>query len=49
VAWRLGEADINIDYAYSGPDPSTNALLLIFGVAEPEYAAAIVDRTAIAA
>jgi hypothetical protein len=34
AASRLGEADINIDYAYCGVDPKTNTPLLIFGVVE---------------
>jgi hypothetical protein len=46
---RLGEADINIDYAYCGVDPKTNTPLLIFGVVEAGQAAAILDRTAVAA
>ena len=49
VASRLGEADININYAYSGVDPSTNAALVIFGVTEAEQASTILDRTAAAA
>jgi hypothetical protein len=44
AATRLGEADININYAYGGVDPSTNAPLLIFGVREVEQASAILDR-----
>src|SRR5712692_10730479 len=31
VASRLGEANINIDYAYGGVEPDTNAPILIFG------------------
>ena len=46
---RLGEADINIDYAYCGVDPKTNTPQLIFGVVEAGQAAAILDRTAVAA
>ena len=49
AASRLGEANININYAYGGVDPSTNAPLMIFGVTEAEKAAAILDRTAAAA
>jgi len=48
AATRLGEADINIEYAYSGVDPNTNTPLLIFGVAEAGQAAAILDRAAAA-
>jgi hypothetical protein len=46
AASRLGEAHINIKYAYSGVDPSTNTPSLIFGVAEVGAAAAILDRIA---
>jgi hypothetical protein len=49
AASRLGEADININYAYGGVDPTTNAPLLIFGVAEAQNAATILDRIAAAA
>jgi len=47
AASRLGEANIN--YAYGGVDPTTNAPLLIFGVTEAAQAATILDRTAAAA
>jgi len=49
AASRLGDADININYAYCGVDSSTNTPVLIFGVEEAEQAAAILDRTAAAA
>src|SRR5712691_11364268 len=49
AASRLGEANININYAYGGVDPSTNAPLIIFGVTEAGQAATILDRTAAAA
>jgi len=49
VASRLGDADININYAYSGVDPSTSTPVIIFGVAEAGQAAVILDRTAAAA
>ena len=49
VASRLGEANININYAYCGVEPGTNAPLLIFGVAEVGQAVAILDQTAAAA
>src|SRR3990172_10092245 len=32
AASQLGEADININYAYSGIEPTTNSPLIIFGV-----------------
>ena len=43
AASRLGEANININYAYCGAD------LLIFGVAEVAQAARILDQTPAAA
>ena len=49
AASQLGEADINIEHAYCGLDPSTNAPWLIFGVAEAGRAAKILDKTAAAA
>jgi hypothetical protein len=49
LASRLGEVDININYAYCGVDPRTNLPLVIFGVAEAEQAAMILDRSAVAA
>jgi hypothetical protein len=48
AASRLGEANININYAYCGVEPSTNALLVIFGVTEVDRAATILDQTAAA-
>lgn len=48
AASQLGEADINIEYGYCGIDPSTNAPLLIFGVAEAAQAAKILDKAAAA-
>ena len=49
VASRLGEANINIDHAYCGVEPGTNASLLIFGVADVAKAAAILDQIVTAA
>ena len=49
VASQLGEANININYAYGGVDPTTNAPLLIFGVREVEQATVILDRATAAA
>ncbi len=46
AASRLGEAKININYAYCGVEPGTNAPLLIFGVAEAARAATILDQAA---
>jgi len=51
VASKLGDADINIKYAYCGVEPITNAPLVIFGVKEEELdrAANILDHNAAAA
>jgi|SRR5262249_42350962 len=48
AASKLGEADINIHYAYSGVEPSTHAPLAIFGVTEVGRATAILDHVAAA-
>ncbi len=49
AASRLGEANININYAYCGVEPGTKAPLLIFGVADVAKAATILDQAAAAA
>jgi len=49
AAARLGDAYININYAYGGVEPGTNAPLLIFGVAEVGRAVAILEQAAAAA
>jgi hypothetical protein len=49
AASKLGDANINIDYAYCGIDPNTNSPLLVFGVTEVTQAAKILDQAAIAA
>jgi hypothetical protein len=49
VAARLGEANINIDYAYVGIEPGTNNPLLICGVADVTRAAKILDEASAAA
>ena len=46
---RLGEANININYAYCGLEPGTNTPLLIFGVADVGRAVTILDQTAASA
>ncbi len=46
---RLGEANLNINYAYSGVEPGTNVPLLFFGVAEVGRAVKILDQAAAAA
>jgi hypothetical protein len=49
AASKLGNAHINIHYAYCGVEPATNAPLVIFGVSEVGRAATILDQTADAA
>src|SRR5713101_5150354 len=49
AASKLAEANININYAYCGVEPSTNAPLVVFGVTEVGRAATILDHTAAAA
>ena len=49
AASRLGEANININYAYCGLEPGTNAPLVIFGVAEVSRAVTILEQAAAAA
>ncbi len=48
AASKLGDANININYAYCGVEPNTNAPLVIFGVTEVGRAATILDQTAAA-
>jgi hypothetical protein len=45
VADQLGEAHINIKYAYFGVDSGTNAPLVILGISELSHAISILDRT----
>ncbi len=49
AASQLGEAEININYAYCGIEPSGNEPLLIFGVADVGRAVTILDKAAAAA
>jgi len=49
MASRLGKANININYAYCGLEPGTNAPLVFFGVAEVDKAVPILERAAAAA
>jgi len=49
AASRLGAADININYAYAGLEPESNAPLVFFGVADAARAAAILDEATAAA
>jgi len=48
IASRLGKADININYAYCGLEPTTNAPLVFFGVTDVGKAASILERSAAA-
>lgn len=48
LAARLGDANININYAYCGMEAS-NAPLVVFGVADATKAASILDQAAAAA
>ena len=49
AASRLGEANININYAYTGVDPATNKPLLFFSANDVGRAAEILDQAAAAA
>ena len=49
AACKLGDANININYAYCGVEPTTNAPLVIFGVTEVDRAATLLDHNAAAA
>lgn len=49
AASKLGENNININYAYSGVDAKTNEPILIFGVSDAGRAAKILDEAAAAA
>jgi hypothetical protein len=48
AAARLGEAGINIDYGYCGVDPSTNATMLLLGVADASKATKVLEQAAAA-
>ena len=48
AAARLGDAGINIDYGYCGVDPSTNATMLLLGVADAGKAAKVLEQAAAA-
>ena len=49
AASKLGEENININYAYCGVEPRTNEPVLIFNVADAGKAAKILDQAATAA
>jgi len=48
LASRLGKAHININYAYCGLEPTTNAPLVFFGVADVGKASSVLERAAAA-
>jgi len=49
AALKLGEANVNINYSYSGLEPSATEPFLIFGVVDASRAAKILDEVAKAA
>jgi hypothetical protein len=49
AASQLGEAEININYAYFGIEADTNMPVLIFGVSDVGRAVKILDKAAAAA
>ena len=49
AASRLGDANINVHYAYCGVESKTSAPLVIFGVTEVGRAAMILDQSAASA
>ncbi len=49
VAEKLGEANMNIQYAYVGVEPGTNAPIIIFGVADVGRATRFLESLATAA
>ena len=48
AAEKLGDASININHLYCGAEPSTNAPLVIFAVADVGKAAPLVEQAAAA-
>lgn len=46
AATKLGDSNININYAYCGLESGTNAPVLIFGVTDATKAATILDQAA---
>lgn len=49
IASRLGDARININYAYCGFEPTTNAPLVFIGVSDASHAAPVLEQLAAAA
>jgi hypothetical protein len=48
VASRLGEANINVNYGYSGAEPGASASFLILGVEDTGKALKLVEQAAAA-
>lgn len=48
VASRLGEANINVNYGYSGAEPAASASFLILGVTDAGKALKLLEQTAAA-
>jgi hypothetical protein len=48
VASRLGEANINVNYGYSGAEPGASASFLILGVTDAGKALKLLEQTAAA-
>ena len=46
AAARLGEKRVNIDYSYCGPGQQAARIVLVFGVDDPNKAAAALDELA---
>jgi hypothetical protein len=46
AASQLGNANININYAYCGIEPKTNSPIVIFAVEDVSKAAPILDEVA---
>ncbi len=49
AASRLGENNVNIDHAYAGVEPNTNAPVVFFGVSDTRKAATALEQLAAAA
>lgn len=49
AASKLGEANVNINYAYCGVEPGTNTPLLFFGVEDTKQATDVLSQVAASA
>ena len=49
TAARLGDANININYAYCGQEAATNMPIIVFGVSDATKAASVLEQAAAAA